>query len=600
VTSIEGLYRQRLAERQTALEAKERTHAAFAWTRIAVFLAGVAILVIGGPSRANWLVVPGGAFVVLVVAHLKLLNARDRARSAVGFYARGLQRVTHDWIGKGRDGADVFSRVQRAGESHLFAVDIDLFGRASLFEQLATVRTHAGEETIARWLLAPAEPETIRARQVAVRELAGNLDLRERVAVLGDELRVAVHADLLRRWSAARIGLRGTGIRVAAALLAAGTASSLVWWTYTGRGVLILAAFTAVQLGFVAFYKSRVTDVIKAVDEPAHDLELLAELLATIEQHPCTSPGLKDLQRRIASTGRQASAEIRALSRLVAMLSARNNVMFAIPAGILMWATQWAFAIEAWRERAGARIPEWLDVVGEFEALLAVSGFTAEQVGYVFPEVTDGGPAALEAVQVAHPAMGPSAVPNDIRLSAAQGPALLVVSGSNMSGKSTLLRTIGANVVLAGMGAPVRAASFRMTPVAIGASIRVVDSLADGRSRFMAEIVRLKEIVDRAKAGNGSVLFLLDEILSGTNSHDRLVGAEAVLTNLVGTGAIGFVTTHDLALGEIVQRLPGRAANVHFEDQFENGQLEFDYTLRSGVVQTSNALRLMQSIGIDL
>jgi len=388
-----------------------------------------------------------------------------------------------------------------------------------------------------------------------------------------------------------------------------------VWWMTTGNGVLVLVAVAIAQMAAAAAFKARVSEVIEAVDEPAHDLELLAELLAVIERQPVVSPCLKDLQARIGSTGRTASAEIRALSRLVAMLSSRNNVMFAIPAGILMWATQWAFAIEAWRSRAGVRIPEWLDVVGEFEALLALATFAAEHPDHAFPVFTDAprGVTHLEVERAAHPTLGPGAVPNSVSLYGARdrhaigaaqdgnpAPALLVVSGSNMSGKSTLLRAIGANVVLAGMGAPVRAARMHLSPLTLGASIRVVDSLTDGRSRFMAEITRLKAIVDTSAARQGGLLFLLDEILSGTNSHDRRVGAEALLTTLVRTGAIGLITTHDLALGEIADRLPGAAANVHFEDQFVEGSLRFDYKLKPGVVQTSNALALMRSIGIDV
>ena len=209
---IEQLYRQRLAERQAALAARERTHAAYGSARIAVFLVAIAIVVVGGWARANWLIAPAAAFVVLAVAHARLLNARDRARSAVAFYERGLQRVTDQWIGRGRDGVDVFGRtLTGAPESHPFAIDLDLFGRGSLFELLATTRTHAGEETLARWLLEPASPDVVRARQDAVRELAADLDLRERVAVMGDELRLAVHAGLLRRWSATPNRLRGTG-----------------------------------------------------------------------------------------------------------------------------------------------------------------------------------------------------------------------------------------------------------------------------------------------------------------------------------------------------------------------------------------------------
>ena len=602
---IEQLYRQRLAERRAALTARERTHAAYAWTRIAVFLSGVALLAIGGARFATWLVAPAAAFVVLAVAHARLLNARDRARSAVSFYERGLQRVTHQWIGRGRDGLDVLATVLPSPvDSHPFAVDLDLFGRGSLYELLATTRTHAGEETLARWLLRPASPEVVRARQDALRELAANLDLRERVAVMGDELRVAVHADLLRRWSKTPVTLRGTSIRFALVLLVAGTANTLAWWATTGTGVsaIVFAAFAIAQLAAAAWYKTRVLEVVEAVDEPAHDLELLAELLETIERQEFASAALHDLQARIASTGRTSSAEIRALSRLVAMLSSRSNVMFAIPAGILMWATHWAFAIEAWRLRAGVHIPEWLDVVGEFEALLALSTFMAEHPGCTFPIFVpaSGESASLATEDVAHPAMGPGAVANSVTIGPPGSPALLVVSGSNMSGKSTLLRAIGANVVLAGMGAPVRATSMRLSPLTLGASIRVVDSLTDGRSRFMAEITRLKAIVDAAAARKGEVLFLLDEILSGTNSHDRRAGAEALLAGLLRAGAIGLITTHDLALGEIADKMPGRAGNVHFEDEFVDGTLRFDYKLRPGVVRTSNALALMRAIGIDV
>jgi DNA mismatch repair ATPase MutS len=302
----------------------------------------------------------------------------------------------------------------------------------------------------------------------------------------------------------------------------------------------------------------------------------------------------------VSSSGRHASAEIGRLSQLTALLSSRHNVIFAIPAGLVMWATQWACAIEAWRSRAGVHIPDWLDVVGEFEALLALATFAAEHPDdCVFPEIVDAG-STLIAEELAHPTLPPDAVGNPVALANGHGPSLLIVSGSNMSGKSTLLRTLGVNVVLAQMGAPVRARLFRLSALDVGAAIRVQDSLVDGRSRFMAEITRLKEIVDLTARRNGAVLFLLDEILGGTNSHDRRIGSEALLAGLVTAGAIGLVTTHDLALGEIAARLPGRAENVHFEDRFENGQLAFDYRLRPGIVQTSNAIALMRSIGLDV
>jgi DNA mismatch repair ATPase MutS len=359
-----------------------------------------------------------------------------------------------------------------------------------------------------------------------------------------------------------------------------------------------LAALAVITQGLVArWLQPRVRTVIASVDEPSHDLEVLAGLLRVLERERFTSPHLEALRQSLGA-GERASREIARLSQLVAVLASRRNIIFAFTAALMLWATQWAFAIEAWRARAGTHVTHWLDVIGEFEALLALGGFAAEHPAYVYPEIVDGAP-VFTATALAHPALGPAAVANTIDLRR-DGLRLLVVSGSNMSGKSTWLRTIGASLVLAGMGAPVRASTCRVSPMAIGAAIRVQDSLTDGRSRFFAEITRLKQVVDLTRASNGDVLFLLDEILSGTNSHDRRIGADALLRGLVAAGAVGLVTTHDLALADIVGPLAGQADNAHFEDRFADGTLSFDYTLKPGLVRTSNALALMRSIGLDV
>jgi DNA mismatch repair ATPase MutS len=208
----------------------------------------------------------------------------------------------------------------------------------------------------------------------------------------------------------------------------------------------------------------------------------------------------------------------------------------------------------------------------------------------------------LEADSVSHPLLPATAVPNDVRLGGG-GPHLLLVSGSNMSGKSTLLRTVGLNAVLAQAGAPVRAARFRMSPLRIGATLRIQDSLQAGKSRFFAEITRISEVVlltDQRRHDRGGTLFLFDELLAGTNSHDRLAGATGILTGLLERGAIGLATTHDLALTAMVEGFGDRAVNVHFEDRFEHGTLTFDYRLKPGVVRTSNALALMRAVGLKV
>lgn len=588
--SIEHTYEQRLAARRETLAAQDREHARFGYLRLLMAAAAVAIFFAGGLSALAWLLVPLAGFVVVALLHARLLNARDRTTSAERFYQNGLDRIGHRWIGRGRTG-DAWRRPD-----HLYADDLDIFGRGSLFELLATTRTRAGEETLAHWLLTPASHDVARARQAAVRELAARLDLRETVAVLGDHVKVAVDAPLLRSWAAASRPIAGPATRLGVALLVAVTVGVLAVWSATGAFGTAAALLLVVELGAGSWLRPRVTAVVEAVDEPAHDLDVLASLLRIVENESFASEHLRGLQASLRGSA-PASLEIARLSRLVALLASRRNVLFAIPSGLLMWATQWAFAIDAWKARAGVHIPRWLDSIGEFEALLALAAFSAEHPAFVFPELIDGG-AALDADGLAHATLPPGAVANDIRLGA-DAPHLLIVSGSNMSGKTTWMRTLGVAVVLARMGAPVRATRFRVSPVAVGAAIRVLDSLTDGRSRFFAEVVRLKQIVDLARGTHGSVLFLLDEILSGTNSHDRRIGAEAVMASLVRAGAIGIVTTHDLALATITDRLAGVAANAHFDDRFSDGTLQFDYRLKPGVVETSNALALMRAVGID-
>jgi DNA mismatch repair ATPase MutS len=239
--------------------------------------------------------------------------------------------------------------------------------------------------------------------------------------------------------------------------------------------------------------------------------------------------------------------------------------------------------------------------VGELEAAAALGTYAFDRPGDPFPEVLAPSEGPLfDGRSLGHPLLPEaSCVRNDLSLGVAGGPRALVVSGSNMSGKSTFLRTCGVNVVLALAGAPVRAAALRLSPLALGASIRVVDSLQEGESKFYAEITRLRRILDLTR-GEPPVLFLLDEILHGTNSHDRRIGAEAVIRALLERGAIGLVTTHDLALARIAEEPGSRLANVHFEDTLEGGRVRFDYRLRPGVVQRSNALALMREVGLEV
>ena len=558
---------------------------------------GIAAVVVAGFSigvswiSAWWLVAPLAVFVVLAIALHRLDAERDAATRGVAYYERAIGRIEDRWIGTGSQG-------ERFRDStHVYADDLDLFGRGSLFELLSTARTGAGERTLAEWLLAPGEREEVAARQEAVAELTLRIDLREEIALMGEDIRAAVDARALAVWGAAAAVGFFKGARIVAPVLACAAVATLGGF-FAQR--FTLAPFLCVVLAEMIFsftIRPRVGQVAEAVSAPAHDLRMLALLLERLEREQFRSARLKRLAEDLAVEGKKASHRIRRLTRLIELLDSSENMFFRPIAAMLLWNAQFAMAIEAWRNVYGPRIGKWIAAVGEFEALCSLSTYAFERPDATFPRLEMEGP-LFDADTLRHPLIPAAvAIANDVKLGKER--SLWIVSGSNMSGKSTLMRAVGLNAVLAWAGAPVACVRLRISPLAIGASMSTHDSLADNRSRFYAEISRLRDVVDLARTGHPT-LFLLDELLSGTNSHDRRIGAEAVVRGLVERGAIGMVSTHDLALAEIASTLDGRAANVHFEDHLEGGEIRFDYRLREGVVTRSNALELMRAVGLDV
>jgi hypothetical protein len=529
---------------------------------VAMLLAWLAF----GADRLSpwWLLVPAAVFAALVVVHARARQRRRRAERGIAFYERGLARLGGRWAGAGQTGARFLDA------HHPYADDLDIFGAGSLYELLGAARTTMGEERLAAWLLAPAELAVARERQAAVQELAPRIDLREDLAVLGEDVAATVRPAALRALSATAGPPPATALRVGA------------------------AAVTAATLGVVALWAVGWATLPVAVGA-VPDLELLAAVLERLEQEAFTSPLLARLQADMLTNGRRPSQAVRSLRRRVDLLDSRRNQFFAPVALLTMWDVHCALAVEAWRARHGGAVGPWLDAVGQLEALCSLAGYAAEHPTDVYPELTADGP-RFEAEALGHPLMlEATCVRNDVALGGAR--RVLIVSGSNMSGKSTLLRAVGVNAVLALAGAPVRAARLRVSRLSVGATLRIRDSLQEGTSRFYAELVRLRDLVAIAE-GPVPLLFLLDEILHGTNSHDRRLGAAAVVSGLVRRGAVGLVTTHDLALAAVADDPDVGAANVHFEDRLEDGQMVFDYRIRPGVVQTSNALALMRTLGL--
>lgn len=591
-------YARRLEVRRAEAAGAAQLDRTLANWRGIVFLVGVALVVFAatqgafqaGITGAAWIAPPAAVFLALVILHDRAIRQRRRAERAVRFYEQGLARLQDRWAGSGVTGE------RFRDPAHPYAVDLDLFGTGSLFELLCAARTQTGEETLAAWLLAPSAPNPVRGRQAAVCDLRERLDLREELALLGEDVRAGVDVKALVAWGAAPVLLSGTRLRGTAAVLALCTVVALAAWG-AGLGPGPFFAVLVVAQGFALSLRRKVGQVVRSVDQPGRDLALISLLLQRFEREGFEAPLLRELRASLDTEGLPPSAQVARLERLIGLLDAQRNLLFAFVGTLLLWDTQFALAIEAWRAANGPRIARWLETVGQLEALCSFAGYAYEHPADTFPEILEEG-ARFEAEGLGHPLLPTrECVPNDLCLG--DPVRLLIVSGSNMSGKSTLLRSVGVNTVLGLAGAPVRARSLRLTPLMTGAAIRVQDSLQQGMSLFYAEITRLRQIVDLSQ-GSPPLLFLFDEILHGTNSHDRRIGAAAVLRALVDAGALGLATTHDLALARIVDDLAPRAANVHFEDHLEAGKMTFDYRLRPGVVEKSNALELMRLVGLKV
>lgn len=593
VTDPRAEYDRRLAAWRERIAALDRINFILSNIRLALAGAG-AILLWMAFVRASiapaWPLGTWLAFGVLAVIHARRLQRFERAQSAERVYLRGLARLGGDWAGTGRGRAPFL-------EGHPYARDLDLFGPASLFELLNTTRTEIGESTLADWLRAPAPLPDVRARQAAIDELRPMLDLKEDVAVLASESPVG-RTGLLAAWAGSPAVRFPAALRV---VLAGCALVTILLAIAVYRDVIApewLFGWLCIEAGLAATWRRSFHQVLHAIDTPERDLGLLAGLLARIESERFLSPRLAALHQALLTEGVPPSTRIAQLRSLVSWLDSTHNMMFAPIAVVLLLRPQLAIAIDRWHAAYGPAVAEWLRVVGEVEALAAFATFAYERPENPFPELVDAGP-VYEAEGLGHPLIAAAvAVRNDVRLGAG-GPRVIIVSGSNMSGKSTLLRSIGVSVVLALAGAPVPARRLRIAALGLGATLHIEDSLQAGHSRFFAEILRIRTIADTAR-GPVPLLFLLDEILHGTNSHDRRIGAEGVVRALVGLGAIGLVTTHDLALTELPALLGPAAVNMHFEDRLEGGKMIFDYRMRPGVVEHSNALALMRAIGLDV
>jgi MutS domain V len=584
-------YSQRLAEREARLVQLEQLHARIGSMRLGI---GASFLIIAGMCLGPWAVapawlcVPVAAFIAALIYHQRVRIRRTQAQRAVSLYQEGLARIRDQWTGTGATG-------QRfAVPHHIYADDLDLFGSGSLYQLLCAARTQMGENILAQWLLAPADIDVIRARHAGIADLRNRLGFRESLAIEGDSVRIDLHPTELEQWGQAPNRLGGPWMRLAALGMAILSVAALVAWA--AWGVLFpLLAVILIEGGIGYALRKPIRAAITTVESAFEDLKGLSVLFRRIESERLDSAPLAALQLKLSSHALPASVAIAKLATIVNFVEARRNPILAPFLLLLMYPLQTALAAEAWRSRHGASIRTWLETLGEIEALNSLARYAFEHPEDPIPEFVDGAP-VFKAAQLGHPLIPAAArVCNDVDIGGRN--RVLLVSGSNMSGKSTLLRTIGINTVLAMAGAPVRARSLQLAAVQIGASIRINDSLHEGSSRFYAEITRLRQLFEPMKF---PLLFLLDELLQGTNSADRQVGAQGLIRALIKRGAIGLISTHDLALTGIAGLEPGAIENVHFQDELLDGKLKFDFKLHPGVVTKSNGVELMRSIGLEV
>ena len=507
------------------------------------------------------------------------------------YFERGIARLTGAWIGRGRSGEE-FARSH-----HLYQDDLNILGTGSLFELLCTTRTRAGAQRLAAYLLDAPEPEETKLRQEAVRELVDATALREQTACLGRYTLQDCDREGFEDWLSLPVftasrKLRGLLFLTSSTCLIVGIgifAHAMLWTAWWP----LLVSFVVVQLTIAGILLKRTRPRIAEVRQLTESFTVLRQGLEMMEAQQFHSPKLRAL---VECVRKQSGAKaVRKVEKLARVFDQRDKELFHYPSMLLAVGTQLVLAVEQWRAQYQRDFKSWLDAWAEFEALQALAGYAHERPDCTFPEFV-GDSSVMEAEQLGHPLLRDDVcVCNDLSLN--RNSRFYLVSGSNMSGKSTFLRTIGLNVVVALAGGPVRAKRSRLSHLTVCASLAITDSLLEGRSKFLAEVERVSDTI-RCTRERKAVLFLIDEILSGTNSFDRRAAAEVVIKRLVAGGAVGALSTHDLALTAIAEDPTSGGVLVHMESDNPDDPLDFDYLLKPGVSRRSSASAILRMMGV--
>ncbi len=599
---VEEEYQQRIQQFEGECRAQLRRGEQIGWARVACALAAAAAL--AGGWNGAWLSWRQGLglgfamaalFLACVAWHRRVRRAAVRARTLATLNQQAVARLRRQWGG-------LPSQVAPPEcEQSPLAHDLDLFGKASLFQLVCTAATPQGRETLAQWLLQPAPPGEIAPRQAAMRELAPLLDWRQELEYRGliDGGRFENPAKFLAwaegsgglrdRWMLRAYAYAGPALLMGAALLQNLGWTDRPWWS------LLVVANLAVTLLTARWIHGIFAGVSAGEQSFAH----YAWLMEWISSADFQATALQKLQQQLRTEDRPAGTWLRTLQRWITLSDLRLSPMVYGPIqAMTLWDLHVLNGIERWQSAVGSRVRGWLAALAEIEALASLAALAHAEPSWASATLHDE--PVLRAQELGHPLL-PSATRVNNNLEIGPPGTFLLVTGSNMSGKSTLLRSVGVNVVLAQAGGPVCAAAMWLPSITLGASMRVQDSLAEATSYFMAELKRLKQIIEEASAGQRMYLYLLDEILHGTNSHERRFAVRAVLGRLLELRAIGAVSTHDLDLADAPE-LDNAARRVHFRetivDTSPGRQMVFDYQMRPGLATTTNALVLLEMVGL--
>ena len=591
-------FQQRQQQFSQAEQAAQRHYNQLAFWRLVWFLASAAaVWVLIQVDYQLWaaaaLLAGIVGFLILLKKHQNVRRKRDLNHQLVFINEDEAARLKRQYLRP--DMGEQF-----ASPTHYYAGDLDVFGKHSLFRLLNRTHTYLGQNRLANWLKAPGKPDAIRLRQEAIAELKPQIEWRQQVEALAYlEPTVGHSPDALVKWAAAEVTTLPGYLTIVRFLFPAITVSLFLAWLMgyvPGSMVLLSLAVHGLMLSQTA---ARAKDASEQTFEISTALRAFQKLFQQAEQVKGDTIRLRAIRQALTSDKQLASEAIGRLGRLTEGLNYRRNPYFYLLFGIAtLWDMHYLFRLERWRKQYGPDLSRWFDALGELEALNSLAGFAYAHPAYTTPDIVDD-PLLLDIRLAAHPLLSPDrSVANSITLTGV-GQTVLI-TGSNMSGKSTFLRTIGANVVLALAGAVVSAEQFWCSPVRVFTSMRTQDSLEESTSSFYAELKRLQTLIGLTKQTNAlPVLYFLDEILKGTNSADRHRGAEALIRQLHQTTASGFVSTHDLELGQLTDA-DAFVRNFHFQSDLNNGELVFDYKLRDGICESFNASQLMQAIGIEM